>query len=192
MMEVTFRAEDHTYWLGPAKLDSVTQLLDMYSTDSGAAFYTPEHAQRGRVVHHLTTMIDDGSFIGSPAEYDGYCDAYRMFRYEHATAWDASESIVWYKALYAGTMDRFGSVEYEGATHVGPLDIKTGAFLAKNMLQLAGYDLAYCGQPQSTYGFILCLQKTGKYVLHRVDLSEPAKAWGGLIEYHTWRRKNKC
>jgi hypothetical protein len=186
-MDLVFKADDHSYWLGPLRIPSVNQLLDLYSHEP--SFYTEEGALRGREVHAFTAKMDLENDYELPvpddSNIDGYVRAYWTFLQEHRVQWIAIEEPFQYKGIYAGTPDRRGSVD----DFYGITDLKTGKFIQRYDLQLAAYDFA-SPIPQSQ-GLIVLLKENGTYKLMQRDLAEARLAWEGLIDYHTYTRRRK-
>lgn len=184
MIGLTFDPEPHTYRKGEIILPSVTQILkDVGLIDT--TFFTPEHAERGTLVHKATefwdeTGMDDDTF---PEEFSGYLNAWKRFLEE--TGFEAShiELSCYSKLGYAGTVDRIGK------THkVNPLllDIKTGSPQPWHPLQLAAYSLMIKQELNipiwDMWG--VHLRKDGKYSVQSYKQIEHSADWLAVLRVY--------
>lgn len=126
MQGLNFNAEKHEYtWLGE-KIPSVTEIISPITQD-GYAKINPavlEHAAlKGTLVHEWCEMYDYGCAEESvPAEIEGYCKAYIAFCETYNPSWEMIEEEVCMPSEYAGTVDRYGTLN---GNENAVVDIKT-------------------------------------------------------------------
>jgi hypothetical protein len=132
--------------------------------------YILDHAaERGTSVHKATEDIDKLGSCEIESLYIGYVQAYAAFLKEHEVTWALTEKpLADRQAGYAGTIDRFGTLD--GKTCI--LDFKTNGVIKKPLVksQLNAYNgllIANGFQPSEK---LWCLQlcHDGKYRLYDV------------------------
>ncbi len=148
-------------------------------------WYTKKSAGRGSDIHLLTEMIDDGlllytDIIGN--EFEGWLTGYFKFKAENEVIIKETEKLVIYKGEYPyqGHVDRIATIN--GEDYI--IDIKTGAIVEWNGLQLAAYGMAYNPDMKRA---ILKLDKNGNYrfkTKYKKDFDN--RAW---IEDWIWHLK---
>jgi hypothetical protein len=120
-----------------APLISVTQVLTVAGRIN-TTWFTPEAAERGRIVHDLTEAFDSGGPLHCPPELLGYLDAYAAFLSGVRPVYSASEVKVASEALgFAGRIDRVCADLFG---QPGLLDFKTGDQYPWHGQQLAAYN----------------------------------------------------
>lgn len=146
-----FQREDHTYWLGPRRLESVTEVLvGVGITD--LEYVTPQALSRGSAVHHACHLLDTKGLKWATLHPDlhGYVRAWEKCRGEEGMEIIDSEQARYHPVhLFAGTRDK--RVIWGGKTY--KLDIKTvstpgakGPRWAAE--QTAAYDMLEPGIPE--------------------------------------------
>jgi len=196
---ITFCEKTHTYWLGSVKIPGVSEIIEGVGLMDAKAkqFYTQFHSDRGTAVHAATVMIDNGTLDESSVDPEivGYLEAYKKFKEEGWPQWSCLEYSVFNKTLfYAGTLDRFGTINKELVV----VDIKTGQKAKWHAIQLAFYCLALIEVPLLgglsfvTQDIKLCglyLNKKGTYKL--VDYTDPEifKVAEACVRLFHWRQK---
>lgn len=141
---IRFDADTHTYWMGGARLPSVTEVLkplygDLRFVDQDLLDYKSE---LGRAVHRAVELhvLDGLDYSTLDDQVASYFAQYLKFESDTGFKATASEQIVHHTMGYAGTLDLAGNM---GTIHA-VIDIKTTAALSKAVaLQLAAYKAAY-------------------------------------------------
>lgn len=153
-----FRAEDHTYWLGSRRLESVTEVLAGVGV-CDLEWVTETALSRGRAVHAAAHLMDtlDLSFDAFLARYDldedlyGYLRAWEACKRETGMEILDSEQPRYHPTLkFAGTRDKRAIWQRQRYK----LDLKTvGTVGAKGPKwaaeQTAAYDLLEPSEDQS-------------------------------------------
>ena len=177
-MPLIFHEETHTYELDGVKLPSVTEILSPFSgTDAVSSAVLNQAARRGSLVHAYTQLIDYGiapEDIDIVPELAGYVSAYLRFLRDWQPTWELIEQPVHYGMAYAGTLDRYGTIDDKAVM----VDIKStsGASRQQKVVwacQLEGYDRALPPQfPKPKKHLNLLLKSNGKYTLYDAADSE--------------------
>lgn len=156
-MAVRYRSQT-----GAARI-SVTQVL----TIAGAIdtqWFTPESAERGRLVHTITEEYDRGEPFHIPEHVEGYVYAYFSFINTCKPEYESIEEEVQCDVRnVAGRIDRICSRLF-GRRAI--LDIKTGEPSAWHAKQLAGYNLI---RGELIPRYTLHLRKDGRYTIREHD-----------------------
>ena len=138
MSDLTFREEDHTYWLGDTKVPGVNEILQDLGV-SGSGFYPEGAAQKGRDIHALTEVFDRGEAIAT-TPYLPYLMAWLQFKEDTGYEVIATEQKSHHPLLlYAGTVDR--RLVIDGEEYL--VDIKSGQACRWHELQLIAYGLVH-------------------------------------------------
>lgn len=159
MPELTFNPERHEYRIDGVVVPSVTQILTEAGLIDGQ-FYTEESQLRGRTVHIITALDDQGMLNESlvPTEYQGYLNAWRLFKADTKCEILSIEERVCNLTLrYAGTTDR--RIRWSGPEHI--VDLKTGAAEWWHKFQTAGYWM--CDDIQAASRLTIYLKPDGKW-----------------------------
>lgn len=136
---LTYREEDHKYFLDGSELPSVTTLL----TDAGyidKRWFQDSDASKGKRRHKATEYMDQGVLDwGTVAEPDlPYLTAWAKAKEEIGIAIDQCEVQTYHDVFrYAGIIDRLAKVK--GQPYI--IDIKTGVEIRWHQLQLILYGL---------------------------------------------------
>jgi hypothetical protein len=184
-----FREEDHSYWLGDRRLESVTEILER----SGIADYrwTNEDAMtRGKYVHTASEMIDRGTLDWAALDpiLRPYCEAYQKFIEDKHPEILLSEKPMYHPDyLFAGTPDR--AMRMDGAI-VLP-DLKSGAPNRATAIQTAAYrELVRVSEGISCRKcFSLHLRVDGNYRLNAIDNIQ--RCWNIFLAALTVERYKK-
>jgi hypothetical protein len=181
-MPLIFHEENHTYELDGVKLPSVTEILSPFSGNDNISAATLQHAaHRGHLVHSYTELIDYGvppEDIDIVPELAGYVSAYLRFLRDWGPTWELIEQPVHYGKAYAGTLDRYGTIDDKPVL----LDIKSTSGASRQQkvvwaLQLEGYDWALPPQFRKPVLHLdLLLKRDGKYTLY--DAADTQKRYG--------------
>jgi hypothetical protein len=197
-LRLTFRPEDHTYWLGERELISLTTLLEQEGVID-TRFYNEEGKLRGTMVHMATQLVDEptgDAFDPAkiPEQWLGYVNAWRQFKsemgfvVEHAEYRTCNESL-----CFACTIDRIGHFS-NPLTSPGNgkwiIEQKTGGHEAWHWLQLAGQRecVDFACQVAVVY-----LKDDGGYTFLRRDFSEhlsDRQTFKATIVIANWKRRN--
>ena len=172
---LTFNEDLHEYRLNERKIPSVTQILaDLSFIDD--SFFTLESRERGRKVHKITELYDDGSLDMETVDprLKGYLDAWISFVRKEGFAWIAIEKRIFHPTYwYAGTLDRKG-VNQRGKTIL--LDIKTGVPSKWHSFQLGGYLLC---EPADEI-WTIHLKKDGRFSVEYHKKDEAVADWKAI------------
>ncbi len=161
-----FAEEDHSYWLGELRMESVTETL----VDAGMIdrrFFTEESRTRGKYVHTAAEMIDRGTLDWDALDdtLRPRCEAYAKFCRDANPEILLTETPMHHPVyFYAGTPDRI--VKINGTRML--IDLKTGVPVPATALQLAAYKelirangTGFCSKCSALY-----LRDDGSYKLH--------------------------
>lgn len=170
---LTFDEATHTYTLCGIRLPSVTEITRFcaYDYKSDRPWLAEAAAIRGTAVHEACALIDYGEEPEETPEIAGYLKAYRRFLADYKPEWKLIEHPIGSILLgYAGTLDRFGTID--GAPAI--LDIKTGQLHdAALSAQLTAYaELRQTETfllPPEPALYALKLSNDGTYILKRVE-----------------------
>lgn len=170
---LTFDEATHTYTLCGIRLPSVTEITRFcaYDYKSNRPWLAEAAAIRGTAVHEACALIDYGEEPEETPEIAGYLKAYRRFLADYKPEWKLIEHPIGSILLgYAGTLDRFGTID--GAPAI--LDIKTGQLHdAALSAQLTAYaELRQTETfllPPEPALYALKLSNDGTYILKRVE-----------------------
>ncbi len=205
---------DHVYTLTlpgqePRTLPSNTEILkDRRVID--ARWYTESSRVRGTYVHEVTALYDNvrvrGGDIGwdeIPAQYRGFCEAWRKFCREMAFVPILTEYALWHSSDFATTIDRLGTI---GGMLV-LLEIKTGSVPKWVWLQMALQEAALVERVNagdvvgvapllklSDYPkkIAVCLKEDGRYSIHEgFEHHHRADATAHVRSYHSAKEYNK-
>lgn len=137
MADFRFDPDQHQYFLGDRRLESVTEILG----NTGIADYrwsSEEAMLRGTYVHKATEMIDRGTLDWSALDpiLLPYCVAYQKFIEDKRPEILLSEEPMFHaQHMYAGTLDRI--IVMDGITSL--VDLKTGVPHRATAIQVAAY-----------------------------------------------------
>lgn len=188
---VTFHEDDHSYWLGLARIPSVSEILQPLNTSWLSTI--PEailNRKRdiGLAVHRACELIDTGYEIDPETLDDdvaGYVDGYRKFLIDTKPTWQSVERMVFDPARwYAGRLDRTGIVS--GKPYV--IDIKTSASVQPSVaVQLT----AYAEADQDAHSEIAALQLLPKGDYRFVTVERQPDVWAALLTLHKFQGEVK-
>ncbi|HSH27960.1 MAG TPA: hypothetical protein VK972_09395 [Wenzhouxiangella sp.] len=146
-MALQFDAESHTYTLDGATLPGVTTVIEEAAQSMR---FVPEGvlipAQwRGTVVHKATELFDFDMLDWDTLDADlhGYIHSWEKFVSRTKLEIDYMEQSLYHpKYLYAGTMDRAGSLTWKRRRRNAVIDLKTGVPVKGTAMQTAAYQRA--------------------------------------------------
>lgn len=149
LSKVTFREEDHTYWLGEpgvgVKLYGANEMLKL-SGLVNTTHYTEHGKTRGSFAHLMCEAFDRKDQILDQDTLDPelrpYLDAYIKFTEVCQPEWTGIEKLMHDGPLrIAGTVDRIGTMRPGGTGRKVKVvvDLKSGAYAPWHGLQLACY-----------------------------------------------------
>lgn len=175
MAKLLFFETNHEYQLDGEPLPSVSEITRFVSREvygDVTQFRLDNAAERGTKIHKATELLDKYGSAEIDDAYIGYLQAYVKFRKEHDITYEKIEYATHHPTLnYAGTIDRFGTVD--GAKAI--LDIKSsyavqkvlygaGQNLYRKMLEAQGFTVDKL--------YILHLIKDGTYKLIELEKSD--------------------
>lgn len=138
---LTFEPEQHIYTIHGQRVVSPSQVLRLLGiTDPGK--YAPGAAAFGTDVHALCELWDCGRLDLEDAPPDKRTKLEAWVRYEglvHAEWEDVEVALGEARLLYAGLIDRVGTIDLGGKRQRVVLDIKSGQYEWWWALQLAAY-----------------------------------------------------
>lgn len=182
----------HIYMLDGQRLPCVSDLCRFLHREiyKDAPIWQMEAAaDRGTKVHAATEALDKSGRAEIEDEYLPYLQAYAAFRKEHDVQWELIEHPDYHPIyLYAGTIDRYGTVD----GHKTLLDIKTTYKVYKPLcsasLNLYRMILESRGKDVERL-VILHLKKDGSYKLIKFEKSVSVAL--SLITLHTSLQKKR-
>lgn len=195
---LTFDEATHTYWIGAAKVPSVTQILkplvDLSSIPSGVLAHA---SARGTAVHYACELFDQDNLDWDSLDVElvPYVEAWVEFRMATGFMPIRNEERVFHPGLfYAGTLDRTGLINGE----LSVVDIKTSSGLYPTVgMQLAAYAEALnatnanATEPKHTGRYAVQLKKDGRYHLQPYTDKTDWPVFVSLKTLITWSDKNK-
>jgi hypothetical protein len=160
-----FDAVAHAYYVGDARLPSITQILSATADGGICPYYTEETAARGTRIHQATARFDLGGGWGDDLLVADVprVRAYAAFLHAlHPTYKEIEQPHYSPTFAFAGTPDRVGAWA-DGRAFV--LDLKTGPPLPDHGLQTAGQVLVLRAKPQAYLRYTLHLHDDETYRL---------------------------
>ena len=191
---LTFDEATHTYTLDGIQLPSVTEVTRFcaYDYKSDRPWLAEAAARRGTAVHEACALIDYGEDPEETPEISGYLKAYRRFLADYKPDWQLIEHPMGSIHLgYAGTLDRFGTID--GAPSI--LDIKTGQLHGAALsAQLTAYAKLRQTEtfllPPEPALYALKLSNDGTYTLKRIE-PRPGLLNACITLHHATERKKR-
>jgi len=191
-MKLILDEATHTYYADGKVVPGVTSVLGtLHDWKKVDPEVLRKACERGTNVHLACEYFDKGTLEESSVAHDerGYLEGWKKFCAQHRPIWTDIEHLVFHQVhLYAGTLDRRGSMDYNGArlerAHV---DVKTGPEHPVMGLQLAAY-VAASGDHLRTPRFTCHLKPNGNYKL--VPWTDPSD-WAyflSLLNLDNFRR----
>lgn len=175
MAKLIFYDTNHRYTVDGEEVPSVSELTrfitrEVYETAPQLAM--DKAADRGTKIHKATEAIDKFGSAEIEDDISAYLRAYVSFLKEHKPVWEKIEWSVHNGLLYAGTLDRYGTLDGKKVI----LDIKTAASIgnAVKMLYTAAQNLYRMAiEPEFTVEalYVLQLKKDGKYRLIELEIN---------------------
>ena len=189
MAQLLFFDEGHKYTLDGEELPSVSQLTRFISREiygDVGQFNLDRAADRGTAVHKATELLDKYGTVEIDEDISPYLKAYIAFRKEHKCEWQKIEYATHHpENLYAGTLDRVGTVDGKLAI----LDIKTSSTIQKP-LYTAQLNLYREMLPDPIEQLIILhLRKDGTYKL--IDIPIDDALADACITMHEALKKKK-
>ena len=189
MAQLLFFDEGHKYTLDGEELPSVSQLTRFISREiygDVGQFNLDRAADRGTAVHKATELLDKYGTVEIDEDISPYLKAYIAFRKEHKCEWQKIEYATHHpENLYAGTLDRVGTVDGKLAI----LDIKTSSTIQKP-LYTAQLNLYREMLPDPIEQLIILhLRKDGTYKL--IDIPIDDTLADACITMHEALKKKK-
>lgn len=163
--------------------------------------YMYSRANVGNLVHAaLENHVNGDEIVHIDTDALPYFEAGISFLKELDVRADYVEATIFSrKYQYAGSCDLFGSFDWEGERHYGPIDWKTSKRIyPATALQLVAYANGdFIGTPDSveheiadtTLGLVVHLQPSGKWEAHPVQVNDQRlmKTFAALRTIHHWK-----
>lgn len=142
-----FRDDDHSYWFDSERVPSVTTVIeDAAQAFAGLSDQVLLPAQwRGTAVHRATELLDMECLDWGSVDDDlhGYLHSWERFKQVSCLEIDFIEERIYHPTYrYAGTLDRTGSLKWDGRRRKAVIDLKTGAAARGTAVQTAAYQEA--------------------------------------------------
>lgn len=191
---LTFDEATHTYTLDGIRLPSVTEVTRFcaYDYKSDRPWLAEAAASRGTAVHEACALIDYGEEPEETPEIAGYLKAYRRFLADYKPEWELIEHPIGSLDVgFAGTLDRFGTIDGEPSI----LDIKTGQLHGAALsAQLTAYSELLQTEtfllPPEPDLYALKLSNDGTYTLKRIA-HRPGLLNACITLHHATERKKR-
>lgn len=193
MANLVFFEENHRYTVDGEEVPSVSELTRFIAKEIYGEIRQDtldNAAARGTKVHKATEALDKFGSVEIDDDLSGYIKAYVRFLHEHEVTWEKIEWAVNNGLLYAGTLDRYGTVDGVHAV----VDLKTTARIDRGHKTLYTaaqnlYRLAIEEECPVDKLLILQLVKDGTYKLYELEIqNELAEA---CIVLHQALKKKK-
>ncbi len=173
MANLIFYDEGHRYTVDGEEVPSVSELTRFISREIYGdvnQMILDMAANRGTAVHKATEALDKYGKVEVEDEHLPYLKAYLSFLRETKPDWEKIEWPVNNETLYAGTIDRYGTINGEKAI----VDIKTTANIDKGhrVLYTAAqnlYRMAIENDHPVEAIYILQLKKDGTWRLLQIE-----------------------
>lgn len=174
MASLIFYDDSHRYTVDGVEVPSVSELTRFISREiygDVQQFMLDRAAERGTAVHKATEALDKFGSVEVDDEYAGYLKAYLAFLKDHHPDWVKIEWSVANEQLYAGTLDRYGTLDEKKAI----VDIKTTGNISRahKVLYTAAqnlYRIAVEKTDPVEALYILQLKNDGTYKLHELPI----------------------
>ena len=114
MANLVFFEENHRYTIDGEEVPSVSELTRFIAREVYGEVnqqILDNAAERGKKVHKATEALDKFGQVEIEDDLSGYLKGYILFRREHKVEWQKIEWPVNNGNLYAGTLDRYGTVD---------------------------------------------------------------------------------
>ena len=176
MARLLFYDDTHRYTVDGEEVPSVSELTRFLTrevyTDT-PQYFMDGAAARGTLVHRATESLDKYGTVECEDDIAPYLQAYVQFVKDQAPEWEKIEWPVCMGKRYAGTVDRYGSLDGKKTI----LDIKTtqhisGMHKVLYRAQLNLYRLAVEAEKPVEEMVILQLKKDGSYKLIPLEEDE--------------------
>lgn len=176
MPKLMFYDEDHRYTVDGEEVPSVSELTRFLARElynDTPQFAINNAASRGTKIHKATEALDKYGSVEVEDDIVPYVQAYVQFRIDHKPDWEKIEWPVCNQKLYAGTVDRYGTMEDKKII----LDIKstqsiTGMHKVLYRAQLNLYKIAVLHEKPVDALWILQLKKDGTYKLIELEFDD--------------------
>jgi hypothetical protein len=193
---LTFRAEDHTYWLGSRRIPGVTTILKpLYDFSMIPPEVLRAKGDLGTAVHLCCELFDEDNLDESSVldDWRPYVDAWARFVTQAKFIVTEIEQKVFHPGLfYAGQLDRIGYLDGEPVI----LDIKTTSTMSAAVgCQLIAYEEArkadpdYSG-PEKYKRIAVQLKPDGKFAMHEYKEKMDWPTFVSLLTIHQWKQKH--
>lgn len=191
MAQLLFFDQGHKYTLDGEEVPSVSELCRFLSREvygTVAQYTLDQAADRGTMVHKACEALDVYGKVEVKEDISPYVNAYLQFRHEHDVEWNMVErSIANQKERYAGTIDRYGTIDGIKAL----VDLKTTYTVHKRLaiaqLNLYRWMVEAEGHPVEKQ-YILHLKKDG-YKLVEIEKRDDVPT--ALLTLHRLMEKKR-
>lgn len=198
MTEITFRAEDHTYWIGGGlqRVPAVSEVASLVTGDdykSVPAFVLERAAERGRKLHTAIQRLEMTGLTGDvELAHQGYIRSYELWRADQEWVPESFEEVVCGQVgecIYGGTLDASG--ELNGQRCILDYKSQSGPLKAPILWKLAAYGYAKFGGSPPPRRLALHLRQDGKRA-QEYDGEDWGEEWGNFeVLLKAWWLKQK-
>lgn len=194
MANLIFYDDTHRYTVDGEEVPSVSELTRFLAREIYGEvnqLVLDQAAERGTKVHKAAEALDKFGSVEIDDSLAGYLKAYVSFLKEHKPEWEKIEWAVHNEMLYAGTVDRYGTIDGK----CGIVDLKTTASIDKGhrVLYTAAqnlYRLAVEKDRKVEFLYILQLKKDGTYSIIELDMDD-ALATACLVMHNALKKKKR-
>lgn len=173
---IKFYEEDHRYVIDGEEVPSVSEITRFISREvyqNVLEVAKDNAAARGSRIHKATEALDKFGSVEIEDELAPYIKAYLSFLKDHKPTWEKIEWSVHNGLLYAGTLDRYGTMNEEKVI----IDIKSTGTITKphKVMYTAAqnlYRMAIDSEFKVDRLYILQLKKDGTYKLIELEKND--------------------
>jgi hypothetical protein len=195
MAKIVFYDTSHRYTVDGEEVPSVSELTRFITREvheDAPQLAMDKAADRGTKVHKATESIDKYGSAEIEEDIAPYLQAYVQFLKDYKPDWEKIEWAVNNGTLYAGTLDRYGTLGDKKVI----LDIKTTGsigVLTKVLYTAAQnlYRMAIESENKVDAIYILQLKKDGKYRLMELEIQNELAEACITLHLATKKRKRK-
>ena len=194
MAKLIFYDDTHRYTVDGEEVPSVSEITRFLSRElygEVMQYILDNAAERGTKIHKATEALDKFGTVEIEDDIGPYLQAYVSFLKDHKPEWEKIEWSVCNDLLYAGTVDRYGTMDGKKVI----VDIKSTGTITRGhrVLYTAAQNLYRCAvekeKPVEAL-YILQLKKDGTYRLYELPIDD-ALPTACLVMHNAFKRQKK-